>query len=270
MCLQGGFVHRDSVGIKQTYGAESHHQGKHTQWLMTGKGILHEEMFDLRTSRQELYQIWLNIPANQKWNRPYSVLLGGEEETPAVVVTEHDDDNNNNNNKKQSKTLILAGRYQEKTARVQLYSDMVLFHVTLDPCTSWMYEIPQSYATAFLYVRKGSLMTTCVTTTNPSADDVNDVDIDPVLIPVHHTAYLDALGDTVELLAGADGADFLFLAGVPLREPCVASGSMVMTNSYEIDQAYADYQRGLLGMPWSEKLSDSEWMEHVRKHGAVP
>jgi hypothetical protein len=220
---------------------------------MTGKGMLHEEMFDLRTSRQELYQIWLNVPADQKWNQPYSILLGGEDETPVVVVDK--DDNI------QSKTLILAGSYQGKTAQAKLYSDMVLFHVTLDPFASWMYDIPASYATAFLYVRKGQL--TCGT----FSDTTND---SQTIIPVHHTAYLDATGDTVELSAGASGADFLFLGGVPLREPCVASGSMVMTNSYEIEQAYADYQRGFFGRPWSEKLSDLEWMEHVRKYGAVP
>merc|ERR1711957_1006187 len=34
--LKGGFFHRDSVGIKQSYGAEARHEGKHVQWLTTG------------------------------------------------------------------------------------------------------------------------------------------------------------------------------------------------------------------------------------------
>lgn len=35
------------------------------QWLFTGAGLLHEEMFDLSSSssRQELYQLWITVPA---------------------------------------------------------------------------------------------------------------------------------------------------------------------------------------------------------------
>ena len=238
--LHGGFVHRDSQGVKQAYGAEARHKGKHTQWLVTGRGMLHEEMFDIEglTSRQELFQIWLNVPAKYKLAEPRSFLLGGDEETPVV------DDGT-------SKTLILAGSYQGRTAVAPALTDLVLFHVTLQPGATWTYNLPASHETAFLYVRQGSLSTN-----------------DDKLIAVHHTAYFETAGDGVEVTAdGTQGADFMFLAGAPIREPCVASGSMVMTSNREIEQAYADYQRGMMGQPWDHKLSDAEWAVHVKRNG---
>jgi hypothetical protein len=91
--LKGGFEHRDSMGVKQMYGAEKRHADKHTQWLMTGAGMLHEEMFDissedgfLRPSSQELYQLWLNVPAAHKMDNPRVDLLGGPDKTPTVEI----------------------------------------------------------------------------------------------------------------------------------------------------------------------------------------
>lgn len=54
---QGGMVHRDSMGLKQAYGAGS------VQWMSAGRGILHEEMWDIKDKWEkadmELYQIWV-------------------------------------------------------------------------------------------------------------------------------------------------------------------------------------------------------------------
>lgn len=41
---------------------------------------------------------------------------------------------------------------------------------------------------------------------------------------------------------------------------------MVMNTEREIEEAYFDFQRGFMGIPWSEKLSDTEWIEHVKKN----
>ena len=62
-----------------------------------------------------------------------------------------------------------------------------------------------------------------------------------------------------------EGADFLLLAGEPLNEPVAAQGSMVMNSPEEINLAYRDYQSGRMGAPWSETLTDEEWMQHVAK-----
>lgn len=246
-------MHRDSEGVRQEYGSSrddddgggkllAGSKKKHTQWLNTGSGMLHEEMFDTRgSSRQELYQLWLNVPAREKWTEPSSVLLGGPEETPLIVSDA-------------GQTLVLAGSWNGHKAAAPLVSDIALLHVEIAPGQTWTYpNIPASFETVLLYVRKGSGLE-CV-----AGSDSQD-------IPVHHVAYMEPTGNQLVLRNAnpKDVVDFMLLAGEPIREPFFASGSMVMSNPNEINQAYADYQAGLFGRPWDHKLSDEDWKKHVQ------
>jgi len=245
--MKGGFIHRDSLGIKQLYGAEKRHKGKHTQWLTTGAGICHEEMWDiqpdkdglgfLQPSSQELYQLWLNVPSDKKMMPPRVDILGGEDETPTVVKESEDS---------KTETLVLAGTYDGKTSKAPCLSNISLFHVKMSPGSAWTYDIPETFRTAIIYVRTGSVM------------------IGGRRVPPQYTAYLGYSGTDLEV-STSEGADFLLMAGEPLNEPVAAQGSMVMNSPEEINLAYSDYQSGQMGAPWSEKLSDEEWMQHVNK-----
>jgi hypothetical protein len=201
--------------------------------------MLHEEMFDntirswWKPTRQELYQLWLNVPISDKMNEPMTILLGGQQETPLVQDAT-------------SRTLVLAGNFAEITAIAPIHSPL-----QIEPGGTWTYNNEVShFVTALLYIRKGNGLA-CTGTS----------------IPVHSVAYFEQGIQDPIVLQNTDRhtmVDFLFLAGDPLREPCVSSGSMVMSNSFEINQAYFDYQRGIFGMPWSHKLSDVEWRKHVQ------
>mmetsp|Transcript_17234 Transcript_17234/g.26119 ORF Transcript_17234/g.26119 Transcript_17234/m.26119 type:complete len:417 (-) Transcript_17234:60-1310(-) len=246
--LKGGFIHRDSLGIKQSYGAEERHKGKHTQWLNTGGGMLHEEMFDIdfknifRPCDQELYQLWLNVPSSNKMDSPSIKLLGGESETPCVIKIDE--------NGKKTETTIIGGTHEDKSSSAPIESDLAILHVKMEPGTSWSHKLPLSQETSLLYMRRGS------------------IEVQDTRVPPHHTAYFEREGSYIKVSTN-DGADFLLLAGEPLREPVAAQGSMVMNTPDEINAAYADYQRGNMGLPWSEKLSDEGWLDHVERHPSV-
>ena len=45
LCMEGGMTHRDSFGVSQVYGAGA--EGGWAQWLRAGRGILHEEFWDV-------------------------------------------------------------------------------------------------------------------------------------------------------------------------------------------------------------------------------
>jgi redox-sensitive bicupin YhaK (pirin superfamily) len=290
--LKGGFTHRDSMGIQQAYGATpSRHGPYHTQWLSTGAGLLHEEMFDFGKSvrgkkddeddwwtDQELYQLWLNVPAREKMTPPVSYLLGDDEEhsesaTPRVVTTQQQQQGGKSTTT--TETVVLAGTYQGQTSGAPVSpQDVSIFHVTCQPGAIWEFTLPITTSTTttttkkkepytcILYLRKGSLQ----------VPKDSSGDSPAIVVPVHHTAYFEPIGSSATIRIQADGTtgvDFMLLAGRPLQEPMAAQGSMVMNTADEINVAYRDYQLGRMGRPWDHKLSDQEWQEHIQKYPCV-
>ena len=76
--VRRGYVdHSDSLGATARYG-----QGD-VQWLTTGSGIMHAEMFPLLDPNgpnpMELFQIWLNLPPESKMVPAYFGMLWGED-----------------------------------------------------------------------------------------------------------------------------------------------------------------------------------------------
>mmetsp|Transcript_16093 Transcript_16093/g.31875 ORF Transcript_16093/g.31875 Transcript_16093/m.31875 type:complete len:449 (+) Transcript_16093:211-1557(+) len=267
-CLKGGMIHRDSLGIKQIYGAEERHGGRHVQWLTAGAGIQHEEMWDVRepdakdkgsflwTSSQELYQIWLNLPAAYKMSAPGADMLEAyavKENSSAIptgstpIITSMDES---------TITTIVCGEYNGVKASVECPTDASIIRVQLkkkerNSPTVWTHNLPPSHKTAILYIRKGS------------------IDVDGEHIGPHHTVYLTASGAQLTITKPHDDdndeADVLLLSGAPLNEPIASQGSMVMNTDNEIREAYMDFQNGFMGVPWSEKLTDEEWRKHVAR-----
>ena len=70
---QGLVDHADSMGAAARYGRGD------VQWLTAGRGIQHSEMFPLINSEApnptELFQIWLNLPGQNKMAAPHFSML---------------------------------------------------------------------------------------------------------------------------------------------------------------------------------------------------
>ena len=273
-CIKGGMIHRDSLGTKQSYGAQERHQGNVAQWLIAGAGMLHEEMWDVvhgkdnkgnkgdgLVSKQELFQLWVNLPAQHKMTNPRVTLLNTNDNDTTGTDDETGTDNAGNLDHEtvaipmvqteQSKTLVLIGEYGNARSDVETLSPMSILHVQIEPKGSWQVTLPDSFKTGILYMRTGSA--SC------SSQEID----------AHYTATLTPNGDTFQLTAGEDGADFMLLVGEPLYEPVQAQGSMVMNDPEEINVAYDDYQRGLMGRPWEHTLTDEEWELHSSKFPSV-
>lgn len=282
-CIKGGMIHRDSLGCKQSYGAQERHQGNVAQWLIAGAGMLHEEMWDVvhgkdgkgdkgdgLVSKQELFQLWVNLPAQHKMTNPRVTLLNTNDNhntgnlDPGTTGTNDEVGNLDHETvaipmvqTEQSKTLILIGEYENVRSDVETLSPMSILHVQIQPNGSWQMTLPDSFKTGILYMRTGSA--SC----SSSQESVENE------IGAHYTATLTPYGNTFQLKAGQDGADFMLLVGEPLYEPVQAQGSMVMNDPEEINVAYDDYQRGLMGRPWEHTLTDEEWELHVSKFPSV-
>lgn len=293
-CLHGGMKHRDSIGFQQSYGNEERHHGNIAQWLITGAGLLHEEMWDINydqdgiCSKQELFQLWVNVPSHSKMENPAVYLLsnneklqGGDDSAADGGRSKFDDNDRQSQNTIQSgyahvpfipnsndddtvETRVLVGEYIgpdgcRMSSTVPLESPMTILHVSLKPNAEWtMTNIPISFRTGIIYMRKGSIKLPL------SNENEANHEIEP-----HYTAYLTPYGDELNIQAGEDGGDFLLLIGEPINEKIQARGSMVMNTIDEIDQAYNDYASGLMGRPWDPNLTDEEWKDHVNKFPSV-
>ena len=82
--VRRGYIdHSDSLGATARFGRGD------VQWLTAGEGIVHCEMFPLLDREHdnpvELFQIWLNLPAEDKMVEPYFTMLWGED-IPHLVV----------------------------------------------------------------------------------------------------------------------------------------------------------------------------------------
>jgi hypothetical protein len=76
--VRRGYVdHSDSLGATARYGEGD------VQWLTTGTGIMHAEMFPLiaddADNPLELFQIWLNLPPESKLVPAHFAMLWGED-----------------------------------------------------------------------------------------------------------------------------------------------------------------------------------------------
>lgn len=98
--VRNGLIdHSDSLGAAARFGRGD------VQWVTAGSGIVHSEMFPLVHPDQpnplELFQIWLNLPADDKMVDPYFTMLW-DHDIPRAQVT---DDQGNN-----TEVTVIAGR----------------------------------------------------------------------------------------------------------------------------------------------------------------
>ena len=86
--VRKGFIdHSDSLGAAARFGSGD------TQWLTAGGGIVHSEMFPLlerdKPNPLELFQIWLNLPAEDKMVEPHFAMLWQKDIPRITAKDEH-------------------------------------------------------------------------------------------------------------------------------------------------------------------------------------
>lgn len=265
-----GLVHRDSIGLKMTYG-----DGE-CQWMTAGRGMLHEEMWSNdRTDSSpegfwldsELYQIWLNLPAKHKMTEPRIQLLRPSQQqseaspppdgvrlvelptvSPSAGVT----------------VRVLAGQVGGISSKVETFSDVSVMHTTIEPGCTWELPLPPDF-TAMLYVRKGNSLASLG---KPIA--IHDlVYFERSDLVYSGTTKPDGISVTNQAEDPADTSDVLLLAGRPLREPVVAAGPFVVNSQEEYYQAQREFSMDPAKQPWDHELSDEDWKKFVTSEKKV-
>jgi len=271
-----GLTHRDSEGCKMRYGDGA------VQWMTAGRGMLHEEMWDIEAGVDaELYQIWVNLPPTAKFAPPRVQLLEPpasrapfaaevtREGSTAVRRAPIAEEVHSTGGAEVTVRTFAGGAAAEAGQGAQTYSPMTLLHVELcGESASHTVKVPAGW-TCLVYVRRGT-----VSFDGSSGGPAQAAEGTPQgAASMHEMAILSRDGgDCVTITNAAPGgklADVLVLAGEPIGARVVTSGTMVMNSNSEVQQAMEDYQRGEFGIPWEHTLDDEAWAELCDQRAAM-
>lgn len=239
---QGRIDHADSLGAGARFG------GGDVQWLTAGKGIVHAEMFPLlhtdRPNPLELFQIWLNLPADSKMVEPHFTMFWSQDIPRRTFVDDAG---------RATEVVVIAGALPAPlhagghavqplapppdSWASRLHADLAMWTLRMAPGAQW--TLPRAMGDGTrrkLYLFAGSAIT-----------------IDRVPVTVGHSVEVRATTDVV-LTNGDQPAELLMLQGRPIGEPVAQYGPFVMNTQQELHQAFADYRRtGFGGWPWPDE-----------------
>lgn len=230
--MEGYADHFDSKGSKGRYG-----QGD-VQWMTAGAGVQHSEMFPLLSDTEDnpmhLFQIWLNLPAKDKFAKPDYKMMWSEK-IPEVKES---------NEGKEVSVRVIAGEYKDTKAIPPLPASWAFDpdnHVSIwliDMDADAQFKIPAVSPTLSrgLYFYQG-----------------DSIQIEDKEIEEDHYILLDG-NEEITIQNGKTKARLLLLEGEPINEPIAAHGPFVMNTREELMQAFMDYERTQFGgWPWSRQ-----------------
>jgi redox-sensitive bicupin YhaK (pirin superfamily) len=231
--VRRGYIdHSDSLGATARFGRGD------VQWLTAGAGIVHSEMFPLidpdGPNPLELFQIWLNLPSEDKLADPHFAMLW-DRDLPRVTGR-HDGAT--------AEITVIAGALDGRVPPSPPPSswasrpdtDVAIWHVRLDPGASCALPAARGADTVrTLYCFEGDRVTLDAGRSDTLETGSGAVVRSDVALP----------------LAAPAGAEVLVLQGRPIGEPVAQYGPFVMNDRVGIEQALRDYQAtGFGGWPW--------------------
>lgn len=231
---QGRIDHSDSLGAGARFG------GGDVQWLTAGKGIVHAEMFPLlhtdKPNPLELFQIWLNLPADSKMVEPHFTMFWSED-IPRRRFTDSVG--------RSTEVVCIAGELDPAGKPLgpppdswasRPDSDLAIWTLRLEPGARWVLPAAAGDGTRRkLYFFAGA-----------------QIGIDGQAVAVKSAIELRA-GAAVELVNGDAVAELLMLQGRPIGEPVAQYGPFVMNTEQQLRQAFEDYRRTQFGgWPWND------------------
>lgn len=225
--VQKGLVdHSDSLGATARFGHGD------AQWITTGKGLQHSEMFPLVKQDEPnplvLFQLWLNLPRVAKSADPYFKMLWAD----TIPTVEQTDENG-----KRISVDLIAGTLGNISApapnpdswAAKPANELAIFAIRLEAGARWTLPTASAEANRSLYFYEG--------------DQLQLADRD---LGVNQCAELAANAETV-IVNGSQDAKLLMLQGRPINEPVAQHGPFVMNTQQEIHEAFQEYQRTQFG-----------------------
>jgi len=223
---KGTVDHSDSLGATARFGNGD------VQWLTSGKGLQHAEMFPLLDKEKAnplvLFQLWLNLPKASKFVDPHFKMLWAED-IPTVEVYDENDH--------LCKIDLTAGSFNGVSApsptpdswAADPANEVAIYTIHMEAHASLKLPPASAAANRTLYYYDGAKL------------EIADQDIAP-----NHAIDLQPDQETI-IQNGHQDSYLLLLQGRPINEPVVQYGPFVMNTQAEIMEAMNDYQRTQFG-----------------------
>ena len=231
--LDGVVDHFDSKG------AHGRYSNGDVQWLTTGAGCQHSEMFALvnedKENPTELFQIWVNLPKKDKFADPDYKMMWSEDIPVIEVVNEED---------KKATIKVIAGNLKGTNS--------------LEPCNnSWAKDRKNNVGIYLIHMEANSSMTL-----DPVSESLtrnlyfyqgeSTINVEGYDIKPSNRVKLSG-NDKIKIVNGDKEAYILVLEGEPILEPVVQYGPFVMNTREEIQEAMREYQETEFGgWPWDK------------------
>ena len=205
--LEGEFEHKDSTGAKGKMSSGD------VQWMKTGGGIIHSEMPAMTEGKLHGFQLWVNMPAKYKMNKPEYIYIDAKE------MQIHKDDD--------KKVKVIAGKFEKTEGPVKGHNiEPIYFDVELNKDKEFNFKLPITHNT-FIYLINGE-----IEIGTKKHDQVKD-----------STLILLEKGEDLNVRAKSK-SKFLLISGKPINEEIARGGPFVMNTKAEILQAVQDYHNG--------------------------
>jgi hypothetical protein len=227
--IDGALEHQDTTGGGGliTDGA--------TQWMTAGAGIQHieapPEQLVVRGGLFHGVQLWVNLPAAQKWLPPRYQDI----EARDVALLSNDDGS--------SVIRVIAGELAGHAGPGATHTPITYLHATVAPGSRLLLPWPRDF-NAMAYVLSGR---------GYAGTEQRPLDEGQLAV--------FGAGDAVALraadaqpVASAAGWEVLVLGGVPIREQVARYGPFVMNTRDEIFQAIEDFHAGRMGTIPAERV----------------
>jgi redox-sensitive bicupin YhaK (pirin superfamily) len=205
--LKGEFEHQDSTGAKGNMTSGD------VQWMKTGRGIIHSEMPAMSEGKLQGFQLWINMPAELKKNKPEYIYIDSKQ-----MQTYKDID---------KKITIIAGKFKDVEGPVSKHNvEPIYFDIELKEGKEFNFELSSTH-NSFIYLVEGSIKI---------GDQAHASIQNSKLIILNKENNLKVLG--------LKNSKFLLISGKPIGEPIVRGGPFVMNTQAEIKEAIQDFHNG--------------------------
>ena len=226
--LSGTVEHADSLGNNGSLSDGD------IQWMTAGSGIIHQEMpKGNKNGAMHGFQLWANLPSNQKMTAPRYQDIKSKEIKSLV-----DDDG--------TIIKVIAGDYRGYKGPVDgIAAEPEYLDIYIPPLKFKRFPFDTSrQGFAYIFEGDGDFHNASNPVGVKVEKEFNGQEFELRDLSGNRTLVVFDNGDEVAVQAGEKGIRFLLISGTPIKEPVAWHGPIVMNTQEELKAAFNELNNG--------------------------